>query len=94
MANRNFRRAFGCLVGFVVLAVMLGPTGSATAPLSGITGSLFSPRVLIFIGLAVASWSIITAQARYGVRAARRPTESRRRPDAWCQTGGRGTGST
>jgi branched-chain amino acid transport system permease protein len=69
MANRNFRRAFGCLVGFVVLAVMLGPTGSATAPLSGITGSLFSPRVLIFIGLAVASWSIITAQARYGARA-------------------------
>jgi branched-chain amino acid transport system permease protein len=69
LANRTFRRAFGCLVGFVVLAVMLGPSGSATAPLSGITGSLFSPRILIFIGLAVASWSIVTAQARYGARA-------------------------
>ena len=46
-----------------------GPSGSATEPLSGITGSLFSPRILIFIGLAIASWSLITAQARYRARA-------------------------
>ena len=53
-ANRNFRRAFGCMIAFLVLAVMLGPEGSATAPLSGLTGSLFTPRVLIFVGLGVA----------------------------------------
>jgi branched-chain amino acid transport system permease protein len=67
-ASRNFRRAIGCLVGFVVLAVMLGPSGSATAPLSGITGSLWNPRILIFIGLGLAAWAIMMAQARYGAR--------------------------
>jgi branched-chain amino acid transport system permease protein len=67
-ANRNLRRAFGCLIGFLVLAVMLGPEGSATAPLSGLTGSLFTPRVLIFVGLGVALALVMTAQARYGGR--------------------------
>ena len=48
---------------------MLGPEGSATAPLSGVTGSLFTPRVLIFVGLGVARLALVmTAQARYGAR--------------------------
>ncbi len=67
-ASRNFRRAFGCMIAFLVLAVMLGPEGSATAPLSGLTGSLFTPRVLIFVGLGVALALVMAAQARYGGR--------------------------
>ena len=68
IANRDARRAFACLIGFLVLAVMLGPEGSSTAPLSGVTGSLFTPRVLIFVGLGVATAAIMMAQARYGAR--------------------------
>ena len=68
IANRDARRAFACLVGFLVLAVMLGPQGSSTAPLSGVTGSLFTPRVLIFVGLGVVTAAIVIAQARFGAR--------------------------
>ena len=68
IANRDARRAFACLVGFLVLAVMLGPQGSSTAPLSGVTGSLFTPRVLIFVGLGVVTAAIVMAQARFGAR--------------------------
>jgi branched-chain amino acid transport system permease protein len=67
-ANRNFRRTIACVVGFLLLAVMLGPEGSSTAPLSGLTGSLFTPRVLIFLGLGLAMAGIMVAQARYGAR--------------------------
>src|SRR5579862_1587504 len=63
IANRDTRRAFACLLGFLVLAVMLGPEGSSTAPLSGVTGALFTPRVLIFLGLGVATAAIMMAQA-------------------------------
>ncbi len=56
------------MVAFLILAVMLGPEGSATAPLSGLTGSLFTPRVLIFVGLGGALALVMTAQARYGGR--------------------------
>ncbi len=65
-ANRNFRRSFGCVIALLVLAVMLGPEGSATAPLSGLTGSLFTPRVLIFLALGVGLALVLTAQDRYG----------------------------
>jgi branched-chain amino acid transport system permease protein len=65
-ANRNFRRGAGCVIGFLVLAVMLGPEGSATAPLSGVTSSLWSPRVLIFIGLGLGLALLLSAQDRYG----------------------------
>lgn len=70
-ANRNFRRTIACVIGFLVLAVMLGPEGSATAPLSGLTGSLFTPRVLIFLGLGLAMAGIMMSQARYGTRIGR-----------------------
>jgi branched-chain amino acid transport system permease protein len=67
-ANRDFRRAFGCIIGFLVLAVMLGPEGSATSPLYGLTNSLFTPHVLIFLGLGLAMAGIMKTQARYGAR--------------------------
>ncbi len=67
-ANPNFRRTLACIIGFLVLAVMLGPEGSATSPLSGVTSSLFTPRVLIFLGLGLAMAGIMIGQARYGAR--------------------------
>jgi branched-chain amino acid transport system permease protein len=74
-ANPNFRRTLACIIGFLVLAVMLGPEGSATSPLSGVTSSLFSPRVLIFLVLGLAMAGIMIGQARYGARI-RRVSES------------------
>jgi branched-chain amino acid transport system permease protein len=65
LANHDFRRAFGCVVGCLVLAVMTGPSGSAAAPLSGFTGSLFNLRVFIFIALGIALWLLMTARQRY-----------------------------
>ena len=41
--SKEFRRALSFVLAFLVLAVMTGPSGSATAPLSGFTGSLFAP---------------------------------------------------
>jgi branched-chain amino acid transport system permease protein len=60
-ANRDFRRAVGCVIAFLVLAVMLGPEGSSAAPLSTLTGSLFTPSVLIFIALGLGVAGVMTA---------------------------------
>jgi branched-chain amino acid transport system permease protein len=64
--NVEVRRLFACVIGFLVLAIMTGPSGSNLAPTSGVTGSLFHPRVFVFIALGVALWAIITAQHRWG----------------------------
>jgi branched-chain amino acid transport system permease protein len=59
------RRLFSFVVGFLVLAVMTGPSGSITAPLSGFTGSLFHLRVLVFIGLGVGFFLLYTVNNQY-----------------------------
>lgn len=64
--NSETRRLIGFILGFLVLAVMTGPAGSITAPLSGITGSLGNPRVFIFIALGVGFWLLGLVRARYG----------------------------
>jgi branched-chain amino acid transport system permease protein len=68
-ANRDAQRAFACVIAFLVLAVMLGPEGSSTAPLSTVTGSLFTPSVLIFIALGLGAAGVMTAYAHNGARA-------------------------
>jgi branched-chain amino acid transport system permease protein len=71
-ASRRFldqtevRRLFACVMGMLVLAIMTGPSGSITSPLSGITGSLGNPRVLIFIGLGVGLFALMTLRQRFG----------------------------
>ncbi len=65
LANEDFRRAVGCLAGFLVLAVMTGPSGSQGAPTSGFTGSLFNLRVFWFVGLAAVLWGAMTLRRRY-----------------------------
>ncbi|MGP8163765.1 MAG: hypothetical protein ACLQAN_08360, partial [Acidimicrobiales bacterium] len=64
--NDEIRRLFACVFGMLVLALMTGPSGSNTAPVSGFTGSLFHPRVLAFLALGVGLWAVITAQHRWG----------------------------
>jgi len=64
--NVEIRRLFACVFGMLVLALMTGPSGSNTAPVSGFTGSLFHPRVLVFLALGVGLWAVLTAQHRWG----------------------------
>jgi branched-chain amino acid transport system permease protein len=52
----------------LVLALMTGPSGGASAPVSGFTGSLFHPRVFIFLILGVALFSVITIRRHFGER--------------------------
>jgi branched-chain amino acid transport system permease protein len=69
LTRDDLRRAAVCLGAFLVLAVMLGPPGSPTAPLSGITGSLGHVRVFYFIGEGLGVWAVLTTWARARGRA-------------------------
>ena len=64
LKNEDFKRALLCVGGFLVLAIMLGPSGSATAPLSGFKGSLFHVRVFYFIGEGLGLWVLTTLWVR------------------------------
>jgi branched-chain amino acid transport system permease protein len=60
------RRLLACVAGMLVLAVMTGPSGSATSPTLGVTGSLGHPRVFIFLALGVALWGFMALRRRFG----------------------------
>lgn len=62
--NEGFKRLLLCVGGFIVLAIMLGPSGSGSAPLSGFTGSLFHVRVFYFIGEGLGVWALTTVWMR------------------------------
>ena len=64
--STDARRLFGCVVGALVVAVMTGPSGSASAPTSGFTGSLFRPRAFVFVALGLALWAVMTFRSRFG----------------------------
>jgi len=66
--NTDARRLFACLVGGLVLALMTGPSGSASAPTSGFTGSILNPRVFGFLGFGAAIWLLMTVRHRFGDR--------------------------
>jgi branched-chain amino acid transport system permease protein len=61
----DLKRLLLSVGGFLVLGIMLGPSGSSSAPLSGITGSLFHVRVFYFIGEGLAFWALSTVWLRY-----------------------------
>ena len=48
---------------------MTGPAGTVDAPFSGFSGSLFEPRVFIFIGLGVGLWAVMMGWGWLGPRA-------------------------
>ena len=67
-SSAGTRRLVSCVLGALLLAVMTGPSGSSSAPTSGFSGSLFHPRVFIFIALGILIWALITVRMRYGER--------------------------
>jgi len=64
--NAYARLFVACILAGLVLAVMSGPEGSATAPLSGITGSLSAPRVFYFLAFGLALFALRAGWSRYG----------------------------
>ena len=64
--NTELRRLCACVAGALILAIMTGPSGSITAPLSGISGSLGNTRVLAYIALGVGLFALTTVRQRYG----------------------------
>jgi branched-chain amino acid transport system permease protein len=50
-----------CLTGGALLAVITGPDGSQTAPLSGISGSLLSGHVWSYLAFGLALWGAMTS---------------------------------
>src|SRR5579875_1665819 len=64
LGRDDLKRCAVTVGGFLVLAVMLGPSGSSSAPLSGFTGSLLHPRVFYFLGEGLAAWALSTLWRR------------------------------
>jgi branched-chain amino acid transport system permease protein len=50
----------------LLLAVITGPSGSASAPLSGFTGSLSQPRIWTFLGVGAALFAVRTGWGLWG----------------------------
>lgn len=62
----NLRRLVACLLGALMLAVMTGPDGSNSAPLSGFSGSLGNARVFGYLAFGLVLYGLITTRQRYG----------------------------
>ncbi|HLI75200.1 MAG TPA: branched-chain amino acid ABC transporter permease [Acidimicrobiales bacterium] len=63
---RGARRFAAWVFGALVLALMTGPSGTNGAPTSGFTGSLFHPRVLVFLAIGVGLWALDAVRFQYG----------------------------
>lgn len=64
LGRNDAKRCAVTVGGFLVLAVMLGPSGSSSAPLSGLAGSLLHVRVFYFVGEGLAAWAFSTLWRR------------------------------
>jgi branched-chain amino acid transport system permease protein len=64
----NLRRLIACLLGSLMLALMTGPDGSNSSPLSGFSGSFGNPRVFGFLAFGFVLFGLITARQRYGTK--------------------------
>jgi branched-chain amino acid transport system permease protein len=58
-----------CLFAAIVAALMTGASGNAQHLTAGVTGSLFKPRIVVFLALGAALWLAITSWRRYGEQA-------------------------
>ncbi|MGH9105200.1 MAG: branched-chain amino acid ABC transporter permease [Acidimicrobiales bacterium] len=65
LTQQDFRRCLVYIGGFLVLAVMLGPSGTANAPFSGFSGSLFHLRALYFAAVGFGLWLAATLRDRF-----------------------------
>ena len=66
LRDDDWRRLGGCMFAAVVVAMMTGTSGNAQHLTAGVTGSLFKPRILVFILFGLALWALMTAWKRYG----------------------------
>jgi len=65
--RNSYARLFvASMLAGLTLAVMSGPEGSATAPLSGITGSLATPRVYYFLGFGLLVFALRAGWTKFG----------------------------
>jgi branched-chain amino acid transport system permease protein len=64
LTKEESKRLGICLAVGVVVALVTGPSGSNTAPTSGITGTLKSPRVVLCLVLGALVWAVNLAWTR------------------------------
>jgi branched-chain amino acid transport system permease protein len=62
--REDVRRLAVCLAIAIVVALITGASGSTSSPTAGFSGSLFRPRIVVFLVLAVALWVGMTAWER------------------------------
>ncbi len=65
-SSKEGRRLWACLGGTALLGVMTGPSGTITAPLTGVTGSFTGGRWLWLLAIAVVLFGALTLRDRYG----------------------------
>jgi len=59
------RRLGGCMFGAILVALMTGSSGNAQHLTAGVTGSLFKPRIVVFLLFGLALWLAMTSWRRY-----------------------------
>lgn len=64
--NDRIRRLVGCELAALVLALMLGPSGSLTNPTIGFRHSWFTPKVLVFLAAGVVLWTLMESWGALG----------------------------
>jgi len=84
LATRVWKNAYARLfvasmLTGLVFAVMTGPEGSASAPTSGITGSLSAPRVYWFLAFGVVLFAVRAGWTRFGTTVTERARSARGR---------------
>jgi len=92
LGESDWRRLGGCMFAALVFALMTGTSGNAQHLTAGVTGSLFKPRVVVFIVLGLALWALMTTWTRYrdDIRAGLEPfrkTKAEITGNQWVQLG-------
>ena len=62
----DWRRLGGCMFAAVIVALITGTSGNAQHLTDGVTGSLFKPRIVVFVLLGLALWVLMTLWKRSG----------------------------
>ena len=83
--KEDARLAITCVAGGLLLAMMTGPAGSASAPLDSAKGALFSNHVWGFLvfGIVIAVYSVYRRKVRNGEWVSRRETPRRSLKAMW-----------
>jgi branched-chain amino acid transport system permease protein len=89
-ASSPLRRLGALIAVSLVVALMTGPPGDSPTPLAGVKGSIFDPRVFLFLGAAVVLWAITLAYGLVAPQVAElRATVNSRSRAAFAKPGSR-----